>query len=57
MDVMRSLDAAGIDALDLNRRHATLDDEFLTLTGEKGSDAADDPATDDPSRTHEEVSA
>jgi ABC-2 type transport system ATP-binding protein len=32
MDVMRALDAAGVDALDLNRREATLDDVFLTLT-------------------------
>ena len=32
MDVMRALDAAGIDAVDLNRREATLDDVFLTLT-------------------------
>ena len=32
MQVMRALDAAGVDALDLNRRQATLDDVFLTLT-------------------------
>ena len=32
MDVMRALDAAGIDAVDLKRREATLDDVFLTLT-------------------------
>ena len=32
MDVMRALDAAGVDAVDLNRREATLDDVFLTLT-------------------------
>ena len=30
---MRALDAAGVDAVDLNRRQATLDDVFLTLTG------------------------
>ena len=30
---MRALDEAGIDAVDLNRRQATLDDVFLTLTG------------------------
>ena len=30
---MRALDDAGIDAVDLNRRQATLDDVFLTLTG------------------------
>jgi ABC-2 type transport system ATP-binding protein len=32
IDVVRELDAAGIDAIDLNRRQATLDDVFLTLT-------------------------
>jgi ABC-2 type transport system ATP-binding protein len=32
MDVMRALDAAHIDAIDLNRREATLDDVFLALT-------------------------
>ena len=33
MEVMRALDAAGIDAVDLHRRQASLDDVFLTLTG------------------------
>jgi ABC-2 type transport system ATP-binding protein len=32
VDVMRAVDEAGIDAVDLNRRQATLDDVFLTLT-------------------------
>jgi ABC-2 type transport system ATP-binding protein len=32
IEVVRALDEAGIDALDLNRRQATLDDVFLTLT-------------------------
>ena len=32
MDVMRALDAAGVEAVDLARREATLDDVFLTLT-------------------------
>ncbi len=32
MEVMRALDAAGVDAVDLNRRQATLDDVFLALT-------------------------
>jgi ABC-2 type transport system ATP-binding protein len=32
MEVMRALDAAGVDAHDLSRREATLDDVFLTLT-------------------------
>ena len=44
MDVMRALDSAGVDALDLNRRQATLDDVFLTLTspGDAGSDLIDE---------------
>jgi ABC-2 type transport system ATP-binding protein len=33
VEVLRALDAAGVDAVDLNRRGATLDDVFLTLTG------------------------
>jgi hypothetical protein len=33
MEVMRALDAVGIDAVDLHRRQASLDDVFLTLTG------------------------
>jgi starch phosphorylase len=32
MDVVRVLDAAGVDAVDVHRREATLDDVFLTLT-------------------------
>jgi len=32
IDVVRALDEAGIDAVDLNRRQATLDDVFLALT-------------------------
>ena len=32
IDVVRALDEAGIEAVDLNRRQATLDDVFLTLT-------------------------
>jgi ABC-2 type transport system ATP-binding protein len=35
IDVMRALDDAGIDALDLNRRQATLDDVFLSLTDQR----------------------
>jgi ABC-2 type transport system ATP-binding protein len=42
MDVMRALDAVGVDAVDLNRRQATLDDVFLTLTGSTGSDAPEE---------------
>jgi ABC-2 type transport system ATP-binding protein len=33
IEVLRALDGAGIEAVDLNRRGATLDDVFLTLTG------------------------
>jgi hypothetical protein len=32
IDVVRALDENGIDAVDLNRRQATLDDVFLSLT-------------------------
>jgi ABC-2 type transport system ATP-binding protein len=32
MDVVRALDAGGVDAIDVHRREATLDDVFLTLT-------------------------
>ena len=49
IDVVRALDEAGIDAVDLNRRQATLDDVFLTLTsGTRHPDAPDDaPHTTD----------
>ncbi len=32
IEVVRALDAADVDVLDLHRREATLDDVFLTLT-------------------------
>jgi len=32
MDVVRALDSGGVEAIDLHRREATLDDVFLTLT-------------------------
>jgi ABC-2 type transport system ATP-binding protein len=32
VDVVRALDAAGVDAVDVQRREHTLDDVFLTLT-------------------------
>jgi ABC-2 type transport system ATP-binding protein len=38
MEVMRALDDAGIDAVDLNRRQATLDDVFLILTSQHRPD-------------------
>ena len=43
IDVMRALDSAGVEPVDLDRREVTLDDVFLTLTA--------------PGRTSEEVSA
>ena len=39
VDVVRTLDEAGIDAVDVNRRDATLDDVFLTLTAGPEEDA------------------
>jgi ABC-2 type transport system ATP-binding protein len=41
IDVVRSLDEAGIDAADLNRRQASLDDVFLTITSPHQADAAE----------------
>jgi ABC-2 type transport system ATP-binding protein len=38
LEVMRALDAAGVEAIDVNRREATLDDVFLTLTGSQHSE-------------------
>src|SRR4051794_25602707 len=35
IDVMRAIDDAGIDVVDVNRRQATLDDVFLTLTSKQ----------------------
>jgi ABC-2 type transport system ATP-binding protein len=35
VEVVRALDAAGIDVTDVHRREATLDDVFLALTGPK----------------------
>ena len=32
IDVVRALDEAGIDAVDITRREATLDEVFLALT-------------------------
>ena len=41
IEVLRALDDAGLDALDVTRREVTLDDVFLTLTGAK-------PVLDEP---------
>ncbi|MCB0876940.1 MAG: ATP-binding cassette domain-containing protein [Solirubrobacterales bacterium] len=40
MEVMRALDAVGVDAHDLSRREATLDDVFLTLTEQPRQEVA-----------------
>ena len=53
IDVVRALDEAGIDAVDLNRRQATLDDVFLALTS-RSPDTAPTPrslATTRPTAT------
>jgi|RhiMetdeSRZDD1v2_1073273.scaffolds.fasta_scaffold50653_4 ABC-2 type transport system ATP-binding protein len=44
VDVIRALDEAGIDAVDVNRREASLDDVFLTLTSTEPT-SAHHPAT------------
>ena len=41
VEVVRSLDAAGVDAIDVHRREATLDDVFLTLTGTQAEPVAE----------------
>ncbi len=42
VQVVRALDDAGIDAIDVTRREVTLDDVFVTLTGAKPVDDADE---------------
>lgn len=37
IEIVRALDGAGIDAVDVHRREPTLDDVFLTLTGAPGA--------------------
>ncbi len=44
VQAVRRLDTAGIEVADLALRRPTLDEVFLTLTGESASDVADDPA-------------
>ncbi len=39
IEVARALDAAGVDAIDVHRRVATLDDVFLALTGAQHEDS------------------
>jgi ABC-2 type transport system ATP-binding protein len=54
IDVVRALDEAGIEAVDITRRQATLDDVFLTLTS-RGDDST--ARTDQSSHTDRSVSA
>ena len=44
IEVVRALEEAGVDAHDVRRREATLDDVFFSLTGPKKA-AAPDPST------------
>jgi len=53
IEVVRALDEAGVDAQDVRRREATLDDVFFSLTGPRAAKAAPATHTDDP----EEVTA
>ena len=46
IEVLRALDDAGIDAVDVTRREVTLDDVFLTLTGAKP--IAEEPEEPEP---------
>ena len=43
IEIVRALDAAGVDAVDVQRREPTLDDVFLTLVGHSRTAAADVP--------------
>ncbi len=47
IEVLRALDDAGLDALDVTRREVTLDDVFLTLTGSRPEPEPDTAAVDD----------
>ena len=40
VDVVRALDAEGVEAVDVQRREATLDDVFLTVTGARPTESA-----------------
>jgi len=47
MDVVRALDAADIEVLEIERRTASLDDVFLAVTGSRPTHDTDDTADDD----------
>ena len=52
IEVLRALDDAGLDALDVTRREVTLDDVFLTLTGSRPEPEPDTaPVEDTPAST------
>ena len=40
IEIVRALDSAGVDATDIHRREATLDDAFLALTDRPAERAA-----------------
>jgi ABC-2 type transport system ATP-binding protein len=46
VEVLRALDAERVGVADIERRHATLDDVFLTLTGRSSTDASIDDTSD-----------
>ena len=47
IEVVRALEEAGVDAHDVRRREATLDDVFFSLTGPRAANAAPPTATGD----------
>ncbi len=47
IEVLRALDDAGLDALDVTRREVTLDDVFLTLTGSRPEPEPDTASVED----------
>ncbi|MEP6623908.1 MAG: daunorubicin/doxorubicin resistance ABC transporter ATP-binding protein DrrA, partial [Acidimicrobiia bacterium] len=46
VEIVRALDDAGIDAIDVTRREVTLDDVFVTLTGTSRRDEDEDEETE-----------
>jgi daunorubicin resistance ABC transporter ATP-binding subunit len=51
IEVLRALDDAGLEALDVTRREVTLDDVFLTLTGSRPEPEPDTEASTDETTT------
>jgi ABC-2 type transport system ATP-binding protein len=54
MEVVRLLDGANVEPLDIGIRRVTLDDVFLKLTGETVAPEADDPVAQTGTRSHQE---